>query len=258
MDIEYFAKEKNLYKLNCDVKILLENGELSSQDVIELMGILTYNYKSWRSQWWKDNQIGKIGLQCTQCGSQEKPLVLQHFFHPRKFMDIYSNYRNEAFAFWKEQKSLPELSTIEILSERDGCPKCCSTSIYYRKSVSQWICHGKQNRRECGFVFDSPIKVMAKDVHATHDLKVKENQNRYEKFIEEYDLENIRKSAVSEWLQDNIRYLSFSDTTTFCKKCAFLWDMKGMAFCSNCDKWHYIFSPCPSCGKLTFLNTYQL
>ena len=47
------------------------------------------------------------------------------------------------------------------------------------------------------------------------------------------------------------QYLSCQETVTFCKRCAFLWDIKGMNLCSKC-KVHYKglrFPYCFSCSK---------
>jgi hypothetical protein len=36
------------------------------------------------------------------------------------------------------------------------------------------------------------------------------------------------------YLDENIKYLSFEDTKTFCKKCAFNYDKRGMDLCPKC------------------------
>jgi len=41
----------------------------------------------------------------------------------------------------------------------------------------------------------------------------------------------IGKETVIEYLNQSRENLSFKYTTTFCKKCAFLWDHKGMRLC---------------------------
>jgi hypothetical protein len=44
------------------------------------------------------------------------------------------------------------------------------------------------------------------------------------------------------------QYLSCEETVTFCKKCSFLWDMKGMNLCPRC-KTHYKKFQFPNCYR---------
>jgi hypothetical protein len=60
------------------------------------------------------------------------------------------------------------------------------------------------------------------------------------KFAQKQTLDNhgqeISKMAVLKVLDDNIRYLSFSETKTYCKACAFSEDINGMDMCPVCRK----------------------
>ncbi|QEK50929.1 hypothetical protein FYC62_04015 [Pedobacter aquae] len=50
--------------------------------------------------------------------------------------------------------------------------------------------------------------------------------------------EIIEKEAFLLYLTDEIKYLSFEDTITACRRCAFNYDLKNMELCPNC-KVHY-------------------
>lgn len=52
------------------------------------------------------------------------------------------------------------------------------------------------------------------------------------------DSEAIGKEAFLLYLADNIKYLSFKDTITACKKCAFNYDMNNLELCPNCKEYY--------------------
>jgi hypothetical protein len=50
------------------------------------------------------------------------------------------------------------------------------------------------------------------------------------------DSEAIGKEAFLLYLDDEIKYLSFDDTITACKKCAFNYDINNMELCPKCKE----------------------
>lgn len=52
------------------------------------------------------------------------------------------------------------------------------------------------------------------------------------------DAETIDKEAFLLYLNNSIKYLSFDDTLTACKKCAFNFDINKMALCPKCKKYY--------------------
>lgn len=50
--------------------------------------------------------------------------------------------------------------------------------------------------------------------------------------------DDIQKVAFLFYLDDNIKYLSFEDTITACKKCAFNYDINKMELCPKCKKYY--------------------
>ena len=56
----------------------------------------------------------------------------------------------------------------------------------------------------------------------------------------------IAKEAFLLYLNVNIKYLSFEDTITACKKCAFNYDINNMELCPKCKR-YYKGVPYPTC-----------
>ena len=114
---------------------------------------------------------------------------------------------------------------------------------------------------ECRLEFDEPIYktieeligifYLDEDVAAVHDKcfiskdKWKNQQNlsqvkywlQREKAKTKFS-DNIGKEAFLLYLNDNIKYLSFDDTITACKKCAFNFDLNNIELCPKCKKYY--------------------
>ena len=52
------------------------------------------------------------------------------------------------------------------------------------------------------------------------------------------DAETIGKEAFLLYLNDSIQYLSFDDTITACKRCAFNFDINKMELCPECKQYY--------------------
>lgn len=52
------------------------------------------------------------------------------------------------------------------------------------------------------------------------------------------DAETIEKEAFLQYLNDNIKYLSFEDTITACRKCASSFDLHRMELCLKCRTYY--------------------
>jgi hypothetical protein len=59
---------------------------------------------------------------------------------------------------------------------------------------------------------------------------------RQRKKIEAANSDEIERKAFLPYLDDNIKYLSFVDTITACKKCASYYDLNRMELCPICRK----------------------
>ena len=48
--------------------------------------------------------------------------------------------------------------------------------------------------------------------------------------------ESIERKSFMFYLNENMKYLSFEDTITACKKCAFNYDINKLELCPNCNE----------------------
>lgn len=51
-------------------------------------------------------------------------------------------------------------------------------------------------------------------------------------------IEEIGKKSFLLYLDDNIKYLSFEDTITACRKCAYSFDIKNLELCPKCKEYY--------------------
>lgn len=151
------------------IRSAYSNGELSATETVDILATSKLQ-KPWHTKEWRELRNKLLKESCTQCGSDKKPLVLQHTWHPRKLSEIIKNVKRE-------------------------------------------------------YNTDLP------------------------------DDEYIFKKALSEAFTEHDRYLTCDDTTTFCRKCAFLWDQKNKKLCLQCKSYiplHVEESNCFNCFEEEF------
>lgn len=207
--------------------------------------------KPWQRKQWQRERDALIGDRCTQCGSEKKPLVLQHLWHPRGFDEILRDLAG--LNVWKDFKREYDLKIGgDLLEDRNFCPSCDSLSIYKRKTMSPaWYC------TKCNTSFDAPKVAKGFTKKGREKLGLRKfGGDEYKSFSTKRKREfrqlygkQYGKEAVLISIEENRRYLSFADTTTFCGHCAFLWDKKGMRLCRRChSNWHsLLYSQCRKC-----------
>ncbi|NCB44349.1 MAG: hypothetical protein EOM59_17280 [Clostridia bacterium] len=230
----------NVYK----IKNQLIDDTIHWKDALEL---LTNRQKPWTTKEWKEKRDLLIKNYCESCGSQDGPFVLQHTIQPPKFSDIFSRIKHEYFQRYSEGATFKYKRKITYF-DREACPFCSSVNLYFQKTKNIWKCNGK-----CGRTFEKPEyiqdidPVQKKDIQekkrAFYDLLKLEFENKY--------TDEIGKKAVLESIEWHEEYMSFENTVTFCKKCAFLWDIKGVKLCPVCkEKYCSVhISMCMNCFK---------
>lgn len=185
----------------------------------------------------------KIRESCEQCGSSEKPLVIQHFWHPRSFGKIFRDLAGDDWINFKS--SYNEKLAEHLKIEDDVCPRCGSANIRYQKMLGDWRCQTCQDK------FKTPIRGMVLDREGRRILSAKKRDSyecRWRQFQNEYG-PKYGKAAVLTAIGETRRYLSLENTATFCKRCAFLWDERGLRLCVRCgDAFHSVATPaCRTC-----------
>lgn len=228
-------------------------GKISAQETANVVtNILTK--KPWHTEEWRKKRANLIQSKCTQCLTDEGPFVLQHLWHPRKLGETIRELRASHRIKYEELHPRIEIPIPEPVGEtRDACPRCHKLGIYWRKTKNSWRC----NDSYCGHEFDNPIK---RRMHSAEQSEKwwteyrNAKQEWYGCFREETD-EVILIEALKIGFEEHDRYMSLSDTTTFCKKCAFMWDKRQRKLCKGCNKFvPFNISPenCFNCNESWF------
>lgn len=229
--------------------------------------------KSWQTKDWKERRDKIIKDHCEICNSTDT-LTLQHRSHPQK----YSEYLRDVTRTYTE-KYINANSGIDkdefnnyVLTKYDYvavplCPNCKNTNPYQRvRKLPQYRC------TVCRHEFDEVIYRSADELlsifHEDQDaLAVRDkcfvskdqwgnNHNlsniRYwmqRNLAKSKDADAIGKQAFLLYLNDSIQYLSFADTITACKKCAFNYDIKKVELCPQCKQYYkgLQYSTCIQC-----------
>jgi hypothetical protein len=236
-----------------DQRILLQEvlSNVSADEMgwIEAREILTSLKKPWVTKEWKEARKLLLAAACESCGTTTPPLVLQHTWHPTPLYKLFyaarKKYRSEWDA-WKGSHSI-EVDASSLDADMDGCPRCGSTTIRYRKRVKNWLCVAKSAGVVCGNVFESPMRVVSPV--AMRKLERRAAQDQQDAFDEAF---GIGRKVITKALEHQVRYLSLKDTKTLCKRCAFVEDRTRMILCVICkEKYHSKkYDRCSSCAGI--------
>jgi len=216
--------------------------------------------RSWHTKDWKERRLQFIKEKCEICDSTET-LTLQHKSHPKK----YNEYLREITRAYTNNhiNNNPEIDktifTNHVLNDYEYvpkllCPKCKIHTPKVRvRSTPKYRC------ADCKYVFEEAffrsaselISIFFKDEDA-YEIRDKcfiskdrwRNKHNLSnikywfqrKIAKNKDAESIEKKAFILYLDDNIKYLSFEDTMTACKKCASSYDLNGMELCPKCKE----------------------
>jgi hypothetical protein len=218
--------------------------------------------KSWGTKDWKERRSKIIKDKCEICGSYDT-LTLQHRSHPKK----YSEYLRELTRAYAEEykNTIPVIDKYEfttyVLTKYDYvpvpfCPNCKWSSPNERvRKIPKYRCLG------CRCEFDNPVYKSVDELISIfyeneEALEVRDKcfvskdkwRNRNSLSNIKYWLqrdsainkggETIGKEAFLLYLNDSIQYLSFDDTITACKRCAFNFDINKMELCPECKQYY--------------------
>lgn len=246
-----------------ELRTKLTNGEIG----LELAKAQCWNdfkegKRSWYTKDWKERRSDFIKDKCETCSSKET-LTLQHRSHPRKYSEFLTDITT---AYAKDYIGInPDVDKSDfsnhVLINYDYvpiplCPNCMSRNPNKRiRKLPQFFC------TECRHEFDDTvcksvdelIAIFYKNEEAVEvrdKCFVSKNKWRNEHTLSnikywlqrqqaknEY-VETIEKKAFLLYLDDNIKYLSFEDTITACKKCASNSDLNNMDLCPKCKEYY--------------------
>ena len=252
-----------------EIRNKLVNDQIDWRDAIEALQKSTEKKKPWHYKEWKEKRDLLIEDTCSQCGSSDEHMVLQHLWHPRKFNVILHQLSArdlEANRFLKEQylndlfENSKDLSDFPI-GMRKCCPKCESTNIRFKKTKGEWDCSSKKSVYgrvvwRCGHSFKEPMmleELTPDQKRQLSEIKMALRQKAHDKFDDNQIKDAYGKQAVLESIKDTERYLSMQDTTTFCRKCAYLMDIKNLILCKQCNTYILKWLKCSCTAESTSL-----
>ena len=234
-------------KLELEQRELLQRVVSNELHWVDALKLIQPIRKAWHRREWKEQRKLLLGTQCESCGTTTPPLVLQHTWHPtplyRLFYKARKKYQREWLA-WKQSHAV-DVDTSSVSANADGCPKCGSTAIRYRKRAKTWICVSRPAGSPCGHVFDQPVRVISQQT--IRKLERAARQRVQDDFD---DQSGIGRKVTITAIEQQIRYLSLKDTKTLCKRCAFVEDRTRMVLCAVCkENYHFKkYDRCSGCA----------
>jgi len=214
--------------------------------------------RSWHTKDWKERRGKFLKEKCEVCSSTDT-LTIQHNSHPKKYNEYlkeikrtYTNkYRNNNNEIDKE------IFKNYVLKEYDYVPKpLCPKNKFHTPRI-RIRTKPKYKCKDCKYEFEEASFISAlelisiflkdEDAYEVRDRCFedkwgnKHNLSYVKIFFQKNiainkDLESIEKKAFILYLEDNIKYLSFEDSITACKKCASSDDLYAMELCPKCNK----------------------
>jgi hypothetical protein len=251
------------YKELIELREKLSKGEITQNFAKELYW---RDYKegkrAWHTKDWKERRNEVIKDRCEICGSKET-LTLQHLSHPKKYYDyqrevakkytkifIISNMPFDKCEFCEHVLKNYDYVPVPL------CPNCNGRFPNKRmRKKPQYLC------TECRLEFDEPIYKTVEEIIGIFYLdedatdvrdkcfiskdkwKNKHNLSQVKYWLQREKVkakssDEIEKKAFLLYLDDNIKYLSFEDTITACKRCAFNFDLNNMELCPKCKEYY--------------------
>jgi hypothetical protein len=244
-----------------NLKDRVESGATSIENAkIFCWGDNKEGKRSWHTKDWKDRRSKTLKSHCEICQSEDSQ-VIQHLSHPRKYTEIRTAIANEYTKAHLD--SMPEIDiteyTTHLLNEYDYqpiplCPSCNARKPNKRiRKTPQFLCTvcGSEFEQTTNRSLSDMVSIMYQNEEAqeTRDkcfTTKDEWRNKHSlldvrywmqrKKVEEVYADTIQRTAFLLYLDDNIKYLSFVDTITACKKCASYYDLNRMELCPICRK----------------------
>jgi ribosomal protein S27AE len=251
-----------------DLKEKVDRDEISGVNAKEIyFADVKENQRSWHTKDWKERRKLFLKDKCEQCGGTEY-LTLQNQTRPERYDKYYLNsfiYYHKLFTD-EYEGNYDDLTTKEdILSYIEKTPRetfsmCprCSGSYYKRRNKPQLVCG------RCKYEFDEPVSKLLpeyiddlysefdittidKPANAPGNRRIKHIMlysdihynitiQKIKQIVKEKHQSAIDKKAMMDYLIATIKYLSFEDTKTLCRKCAFNQYKNERDLCPVCKK----------------------
>lgn len=218
------------------IETALRNGEVSARQAADSIHEFRSAYGApWQRREWKEERVRIIGTRCEKCGNTSGPFVLQHTRPMHTIGDhLISLLRDHPVVLKRRtsfEKTKASIESSEEPQERPCCPKCGSTSVYFRPSIGTWRCGahlpGRPEYCRCGHEFAKPSVKMALTPEQKRRMAKKKDAAFTRRMLTKDEIwQLVGREAVLAWLEEYRVYLSFEHTKTCCKRCAFIEDLE--------------------------------
>jgi len=246
-----------------ELRTKLINGEIELELAkAQCWGDFKEGQRSWHTKDWKERRSALIGDRCEICSSKET-LTLQHLSHPRKYSYFLTEITRQYAKDYIDNN--PDIDKFDfrnhILKNYDYvpiplCPNCMGRNPNKRiRKAPQFLC------TECRHEFDNSvcksidelisifyeneeaIEVRDKCFVSKDKWRNKHNLINVKYWLQRQQAKNkeseaIEKKAFLLYVDDNIKYLSFENTITCCKKCAAYFDLYKLELCPKCKEFY--------------------
>lgn len=229
--------------------------------------------RSWNTRDWKDRRQSFLKDKCEICSSKET-LTIQHRAHPRNYNDCENEITRKYLDTLGTSNSiiLPSEFLDYIFKNYDYfpiplCPKCQSRKPNKRMTKQPIFlctkCHLEFNETtfksveklvEIFFEDEDAIEIKDKCFVTTGKFKNQHNLKQikywfHRNSVKADNAEKIEKETFLLYLDESIKYLSFEDAITACKKCASYFDLYNLELCPNCRHFYkgIQYSTCIQC-----------
>lgn len=229
----------------------LKDGTADWFDVQRRLIVTLGGGRVWRTKAWAELRERLIQKQCGQCGASEGPFTLHHLTQSVTLTDFVREIRNRVFQGFRAE--LGESEAFQAIGgrfvpdggPRPGCEYCGGTNLRERMrnrrahaGKSRFVCETMRAGKVCKREFEEPVLLQPIRLQTPASQRYHLIQQRFAEYYASIE-EDIYRSASILAIRQFARYMAGIDTTTFCKRCAYLWDVKAMRLCQQCrNGWH--------------------
>jgi len=215
--------------------------------------------RSWHTKDWKERRNKFLKEKCEICDSTDT-LTIQHKSHPSE--KTYNDFKREIIRTHTNQlintKIDKEVFINYVTNEYDYVPKLLCPKCEIQNPKERVRLKPKYRCGDCKFEFDKPI---FRSVSELASILFEDDYGRgvrdkcfiskdkwrnkihlpYIMYLFQKNIaisrngESIEKQAILLTLDEEIKYLSFEDTITACRKCASSYDLHRMELCPKCN-----------------------
>lgn len=241
----------------------LQNGEIELEFAkAQLWNDLKEGQRSWNTNDWKERRLKFLKDNCEICNSTDT-LTVQHLSHPKKYSEYLREItRGYTKDYIETNSGISKSEFTKYVTKKHDylavplCPNCKSKNPSVRvKKTPIYRC------ADCKHEFDKAIyrtldelisifyeneyayEVIDKCFVSKDKWKNKNSLSGVRYWMQRErakakDSETIEKEAFLHHLNDCIKYLSFEDAITACKKCAYNLDINKMDLCPKCKDYY--------------------